>query len=406
MPRNWKMPGARRGGSRAAACLAALAAVVPALLGVAGAASPAVNQYTLLTTIPVPQSGDGSCASRATSLGAFDISFTDARDSLYLLADRTNCGLDVFDTSTNAFLFRVGGFAGNTGNFNTSGPDGVLTVNDRFAYAGDGNSTVKIIDLLSQSIVDTVGTGGANRADEMVYDPRDNLVMVANDAESPSPFVSFISTIADNTGHHNVVGKIVLPDATGGLEQSVWSRKTGLIYLSVPTVGALTTGEIAVINPRSRTIVGAFPVNCQPAGLAIGPNLDAIVGCGDNGTGSGTNKGVLIISLTNGSRVAGPFSGINGVDEVWFNRTTKQYFAASGNSTFNNGNSNPVLGVIDATNNTQFQTVSTTNGDHSVAVDPVRAHVFLPDTSTPPSGTPGCGCIQVYHQQGQDVAAR
>ena len=184
-----------------------------------------------------------------------------------------------------------------------------------------------------------------------------------------------------------------------GLEQSVWSPRTGLIYISVPIVGTGTTGEIAVINPRSRAIVGAFPVQCQPAGLAIGPDLHAVVGCSDT---SGPNKQILIINLKNGKTLATltSFQGtkLNGADEVWYNPSTNQYFVASSSATNGSGNPQPILIIIDAATNQATQTIATAAGDHSVAADPVRDHVFLPDTSS--------GKVEVFHLLGENVAAR
>lgn len=401
MPRSWKIPGLMGRGLRAAAYLAASVAGV--LLATAGGAKAAQqNQYDLLTTIPVAATANPPCTTASPSLAKFDISFTDARDSLYLLADRTNCSLDVFDAGGNSLLFQVAGFVGQQSSNDVSGPDGVLTVNNRYAFVGDGDSTVKIVDLLTHAFVpgSPTSTGGTARADEMAYDPRDNLVIVANDADTP-PFVSFISTIPDNSGKFNVVGKITFTDATGGLEQPVWSRRTGLFYISVPNVNGGPTGEIAIINPKSRTIVGAFPVNCAPAGLALGRNLEALVGCSD----ASTSKGVQIVSLKTGNRLAN-FSNVNGADEVWFNRSTDQYFVGAGGNVNGSAAAKPELGIIDANTRTLTQIITTTVGDHSVAVDPVRNHVFLPDTSAPASGPAGCGCIQVYHLIGEAVAAK
>jgi hypothetical protein len=415
MPRSWKLPKSMGRGLRAAAYLAtAVGGMLLATAGAASAAGVSVNQYALLATIPVTGSPNAACTG-AGKLAKFDISWTDARDSLYVLSDRTNCSLDVFDADTNTLLYQVSPpFAGQQASNNTSGPDGVLVVADRYAFVGDGGSQVKVIDLVARAQVGAAintgfngATGDTNRADEMVYDPRDNLVMVANDADTP-PFVSFISTTPDSAGNFHVVGQIQILDACtsatspttcGGLEQSVWSPRSGLIYISVPTVGTLTTGEIAIINPRTRSIVGAFPVGCQPAGLAIGPHHEAIVGCSDNGVApNGSNKGVQIIDLKNGAHIT-TIASVNGADEVWYNPTTDQYFVGAGsNTTTPTNTAAPELGIINAKNGTLFQTITTSVGDHSVAVDPVRAHVFLPDTT--------CNCIQVYNQLGQDLAAK
>jgi hypothetical protein len=140
------------------------------------------EQFRLLTTIQVPPTTDSS---RQSGLGvngikAFDISFVDPTLDDYFLADRTNCSVDVYSTDSNTFLYRVGGFVGaSPGGFDLSGPNGVLTVSHSQAWASDGDSTVKIIDLASKSIVATVSTGGSKRADEMALDPRDGIVVVA-----------------------------------------------------------------------------------------------------------------------------------------------------------------------------------------------------------------------------------
>jgi hypothetical protein len=116
---------------------------------------------------------------------------------LYLLADRTNKAVDVIDTTTNTVLVQLAAtppFAGATPSNNNAGPDGVIVVNHREVWAGDGPSQVKVIDLFSQKTTHVISTGGVNRADELCFDPRDQLVLVANEAESPFPFVSIIST--------------------------------------------------------------------------------------------------------------------------------------------------------------------------------------------------------------------
>ena len=68
----------------------------------------------------------------------YDISFVDEALGIYILADRSNAGVDVFSVVGRQFLFRVGGFAGFNGSNDTAGPNGLLTVNHRQIWAGDG----------------------------------------------------------------------------------------------------------------------------------------------------------------------------------------------------------------------------------------------------------------------------
>src|SRR5437870_6014874 len=127
-------------------------------------------------------------------LMSFDISFVERSDQTYFLADRSNKAIDIFDASSNMFETRVAGFVGFTGNNDTSGPNGVVVVHDRDElWAGDGNSTGKVIDLRTDSIVKTISTGGTARADELAYDQKDKLILIANDADSP-PLASLIDT--------------------------------------------------------------------------------------------------------------------------------------------------------------------------------------------------------------------
>src|SRR5712671_2622778 len=83
--------------------------------------------------------------SAVTGLGdqkivAFDISLVDPVLKLYILADRTNKAVDVVDTTSNAIVRQVGKgtFTGALSSNDISGPDGVLFVDQKEIWAGDG----------------------------------------------------------------------------------------------------------------------------------------------------------------------------------------------------------------------------------------------------------------------------
>src|SRR5713101_6480134 len=65
--------------------------------------------YVLLTTIPVPASGDNTQNGAFT---AYDIAFFDGTTQLMYLADRSNASVDIFSAKTNSFVGRVGSFVG------------------------------------------------------------------------------------------------------------------------------------------------------------------------------------------------------------------------------------------------------------------------------------------------------
>src|SRR5258708_35078419 len=126
-------------------------------------------------------------------LVSFDLSWVNRRGTLSRLTDLSNASVDFFDARRNTYEASIGGFVGvDPRGTPYSGPNGVLVIeSQRELWASDGDSTVKVIDLDSREIVDVINTGGAKRADEMAYDPRDHILAVANDAEAP-PYLSFI----------------------------------------------------------------------------------------------------------------------------------------------------------------------------------------------------------------------
>jgi len=162
-------------------------------------------------------------------LNGFDITYVDQATNLYYLADRSNKSVDVFDVTSGKMVDRLlGGFVGQLKSSSVSGPNGVVVAGGDL-WAGDGDSTVKVIDLKTKKVTDTISTGGKARVDEMAYDPDAHVVVVGNNADEP-PFLTLISTEAG----HKVVSKIVFEDATDGVEQPIYDAKTKKIYVSVP----------------------------------------------------------------------------------------------------------------------------------------------------------------------------
>src|SRR5438128_1770328 len=111
---------------------AVVATAASLLVGNAAAEKPPDEVFAVTTaiTLPSPQ-----------KITSFDISFVDPVIGEYFLADRTNQAVDVVDTGTNTLVTQLKAtppFAGATGNNDTSGPDGVITVGHKEVWAGDG----------------------------------------------------------------------------------------------------------------------------------------------------------------------------------------------------------------------------------------------------------------------------
>jgi len=132
------------------------------------------------------------------------------------------------------------------------------------------------------------GTGGSFRADELAFDPKDNLLLVINNADMP-PFGTFVKVtpascvLTPPTSANKVpIDMAHGVDARNGAEQPVWDGDTGLFYLSIPQIGAsVSHGGVVSIPPNGTkyTVLGAGIDFCSPAGLALGPKGDLFVGC-------------------------------------------------------------------------------------------------------------------------------
>src|SRR5262245_47781510 len=237
----------------------------------------------LLKTVPIP-----GTAANATNgkLYSFDISFVDPATQTYYLADRSNAVVDVLDAKTGTFVKQIsGGFkgvavVGGTVQNGQSGPNGVVAAFP-WLFVTDAASRVVSIDLRTDAVVSSVSTGGADnfRADELAYDPKDGLLLVINNADTP-PFGTFISVNKAN-GHLTVGARVTFDaahgvDATDGAEQPVWHPATGKFFLSIPRIGGNPKdGAVVRIDPKTATVDATYPVeHCSPAGLTVGPHND------------------------------------------------------------------------------------------------------------------------------------
>ena len=311
-----------------------------------------LGPYTQIATIP------------NAALASFDISWVDSESGRYYVADRSAGGVDVFDAESDTFITTITGFVGNKGS-GISGPDGVMVINKRGElgageghhrkelWAGDGDSTVKVVDLETNSIVDSISTGGTHRADELAYDPADKIILIANDRDAV-PFVTFISAET-----RTVLGSLSYPQSTGGIEQPVWDPQRHRFYISIPSTVANPNGEVDEINPKTESITRVFavtdPAFAGPAGLALLPGQRLI-----------TSTGVVFDAKT-GATLA-TIAGVAG-DEIWYN---------SGDNRVYFGNE-PVF-VVDASS---YQVVTNFDaGDtHSIAADSENNRIFIPVTS-------------------------
>ncbi|HEV1288440.1 MAG TPA: hypothetical protein VNU44_24150, partial [Bryobacteraceae bacterium] len=230
-----------------------------------GPGAPTTTQTECLTAIPIP----------GNPIRSFDISWVNPDRAEYYLADRSNNGIDIIDTRHNVFKKTIGGFVGIKLNTlgtavdnNHSGPDGV-TSHGRWLYAGDGDSTLKVIDLKTGTIVATISTGGTTRLDEMALTTDGKLLLAVNNAEDP-PFATLFTANGDDDDNSVTeitkisVDPTVIPSGFGlSIEQPAWDESIQRFIVSVPIIKDNPTGCNYGQN--------APPVTCSGAVLVIDP---------------------------------------------------------------------------------------------------------------------------------------
>jgi hypothetical protein len=372
-----------------------------------GPGAPATTETKCLKAIPIP----------GNPLESFDISWVNPDRAEYYLADRANSGVDVIDTRHLVFRKTIGGFvgiklntAGTAVDNNHSGPDGVVS-RGKCLYAGDGDSTLKVIDLDQGKIVAARNTGGTTRLDEMALTADGQKLLAANNAEDP-PFVTLFTVSGDEDcdsidgGFKITVDLSIIPSGSGlSIEQPAWDSGTKRFYTSIPVIvenppgcnhgqlmGPITcNGGLLVTDPNAPTsIEGAYdPVKntgviklnaCGPNGATLGVHDNLLLGCTPaNLPGSTTT---LVINATNHNYAN--IGGVTGSDEVWFNSGDGRYYTGSSAALKSAGSllgRGSVLGVIDGTS-VLIETIPQSSGSHSVAADSERNLIFVPQVYT------------------------
>src|SRR5207244_7209652 len=254
------------------------------------AIEPAVR---LLNSIEVPVSGINTTSG---AMYSFDISWVDQATGTYYLADRSNKAVDALAAETIVMQIAPNNghapFAGFTpcvpaaGANDCAGPNGVVAAFP-WLFVTDAPSRVLTFDLRTTppTTVSEVFTkaGEKTRADELAYDPRDGLLLVINNASDP-PFGTLVQ-VNKTTGVLTVVTNIDFDaahgvDAQNGAEQPVWDPGTGKFYLSIPQIGSTPSHGGVLRISTTGTVEATYPVEfCSPAGLALGPKQDLLVGC-------------------------------------------------------------------------------------------------------------------------------
>jgi hypothetical protein len=363
---------------------------------------------------------------------AFDIVETNPNLGLLAVANKGTTGMDVYNVLNNSFVATFDGFVA-VRTPGDSGPNGVVFVDNRELWGGDGNSTVRVFDIASQKLVTVINIPNGTpltRTDEGCYDPINKVVEFHNDRDG---FITFIAANGNTSAPpYTVLSQIFMngtvnngsglpaPKATNGIEQCRWNPRNGLIYLNIPQangtgVSGSAPGAVLVINAATRSIVNIFtpPLSAcvNPTGMAIGPATAAgnqiLLACAAPQAicmPACAAGGPVIIDDTTGNVIA-QFPNDFGADEITYDPGNGHYFLGE------SGASPSQVGNIDAFNLTSQPislgaSIGTASGTHVVAADPILNQVYVPIANTAAAqslhlcssvgGNDALGCVLVF----------
>ena len=351
-----------------------------------------VMTATLLTAAAIASAGTaaaqglkqvGSIAVPGGPVGSIGVIYIDQGTGLGYLADKDNKAVDIIDTKTDTYVGRITGFTGTTASGATSGPNGIITIDDEL-WVSDGDSTIKVIDRKSGKITATIPTGGQKRANAMAYDPKDHLVIVANPNDKPA-FLSLVST----TPGHQIVARIPVEDAAESLERSDYHAATGMFYTDVPILRAdATRGGLAQTDPKTGKLVAVHGIDhCHPHSLALVADATLFLGC----SLAPADGGDLAVFDIGSGKAQATLPDLGGSGDTVVNPKLGQYYQSASGAL-----GGPALRVIDIKSRSQVQKIPTSNGSHSIAISLAQNHVYLP---TAAKGGPCGGCIMVFAPQ-------
>ncbi len=206
-----------------------------------------------------------------------------------------------------------------------------------------------------------------------------------------------LGTFCSQTAPAGTCSGAISPAGLGGM---VWNPNTGhLLLANLNSIGITSIGSLDEIDPRLGNPNGPVVVNtfvftdCMPGSAVQGPGNNFLVGCADH-DGQAFPPNEFIIDGTSGS-ILSTITYVGGVDEVWYNPGDNRYYLAARDMP--NG---PRMGVIDAGSMLWLQNVPTNSNSHSIAVDPVTNHAFVPMQAGGPCGTISSnGCVGVFSEQ-------
>ena len=232
------------------------------------------------------------------NVASFDVVDIDQHAQRLYAADRTDSGVDVFDTSSvpATYLKTIA---------MPAEPSGMAIAPDLgLAFAGLADGSVAIIDTSNDTLVKAVPTG-AKGIDLMDYAPSSQTVYASSAGEG---------TIASVDARSATLSKVI--KVGYALEQPRFNPADGLLYATSPGAGALFRIDPATGKIKDKLALGG----CSPTGLAINPRLDqALIAC---------SSWLIRMNLRNPSDVKG-FTQVGGGDVISYDAAIDRFLVAA-----------------------------------------------------------------------------
>jgi hypothetical protein len=288
-------------------------------------------------------------------LANFDVIDIDqSRHRLYV-ADRTDQGVDVFDTSASQarFLATIA---------LTSSPNGLAVAPDLARlYVGTGSGSVLVIDINNDSnaVVAEVKTG-KGEVDLLDYGASRQRLYAANGADGS---ITSIDTNANTIAANFKVGAFAL-------EQPRFDSGDGMVYVTSPTADSLYQ-----IDPDNGQVKSFALGGCKPRGLAVNPRSNqAVIAC---------STFVMAWDLNAGRSIAS-FHQVVGGDVVTYSARVGRFFVASPHAAKAN-----VVGIFGGDPIDYIASVGTGAHGNAAVLDEAHGVVYTPNPQPKRSGIAG-----------------
>jgi hypothetical protein len=344
-------------------------------------------------TIPVPGWGAVGSAGNAN----VDVMGYNPVTRIMYLADRTNHGIDVIDTHTNAVVGLIPMAANSVPNVP------LVAIDLQQLAVTDGLSSVLVWDLRAPQpsqpdryVMPSTGT------DALDYDPINQTIYVVND-DAPYYLVGI------SLPFKRIVTQTRLP---GSADLIKFNPIDGKIYVGMEDADNNFAGAgILAYDPATDSITANYKVGsiCPVHGIDIDPiNNILVAGCF-----GGTSNGNLAMNLKDGT-VLKVFTDVGGTDTIVFNPNNRRFYAGAGLNTATTSGCPagfttaavkrvPVVGVFDALGPAsapaRLDGVACTGGGHIAGVDPITNLIYVPVSqypADPNSATTGQAGVVVF----------